>query len=276
MFAYSVGPLRQRIEVSMTTQWTNHVHSFQVRLMRVLLLNLSSSSAEEISRALQGEGHVLLKASNLGVDDIMSFRTQVLFAEATPFDLSCCHLISQMKSVSDQAPKIVLIVYGGALERSRALELGADHVLSVPIEPVGLSAQIKAAIQTKQTGAYREIHPTRTLERGRSVEDTVEASTSRDTESKTFGIVRGLLVFTAALVAISTTIVNWHSLVPQKSKPAEARHTGQLRNSEGQSRNTEQARVPPTSGTAPETHPIGKQAEQHHELNTKTILIAKF
>ena len=46
--------------------------------MRVLLLNLSSSSAEEVSRALQGEGHVLVKACNLGVDEIMSFRAQVL------------------------------------------------------------------------------------------------------------------------------------------------------------------------------------------------------
>jgi response regulator RpfG family c-di-GMP phosphodiesterase len=244
----------------MTAQWTNHVHSFQVQLMRVLLLNLSSSSAEEVSKALQSEDHVLLKACNVGVDAIISLGTQVLFAEATPFDLSCWHLISQMKSVSDQPiPKIVLIVYGGALERSRALELGADHVLSGPIEPVGLSAQIKAAIQTKEAGACRKIQPTRALEKGRTVEDTVEASTSRDTESKTFGIVHGVLVFTATLVAISTAIVNWHSLVPQKSKPVEARHTGQFRNREGQSRNTEQARVPPTSGTAPDTHPIGKQ-----------------
>ena len=143
---------------SMTAQWTNHVHSFQVQLMRVLLLNLSSSSAEEVSKGLQSEDHVLLKACNVGVDAIISLGTQVLFAEATPFDLSCWHLISQMKSVSDQPiPKIVLIVYGGALERSCALELGADHVLSGPIEPVGLSAQIKAAIQTKEAGACRRL-----------------------------------------------------------------------------------------------------------------------
>ena len=247
--------------------------------MRVLLLNLSSSSAEEVSKGLQSEDHVLLKAWNLGVDAIISLRTQVLFAEATPFDLSCCHLISQMKLVSDQPiPKIVLIVFGGALERSCALELGADHVLSGPIEPVGLSPQIKAAIQTKEAGAYREIQSTRALENGRNVEDTVEASTSRHTESKTIGIVRGALIFTAALVAISTAIVSWHSLVPQKSKPVEARHTGQVRNREGQSRNTEQARVPPTSGTAPDTHPIGKrQAEQlrqwdNHDNSHREVL----
>jgi hypothetical protein len=30
----------------------------------------------------------------------------------------------------------VLIVYGSAVERSRALELGADDVVSAPIEPV--------------------------------------------------------------------------------------------------------------------------------------------
>jgi CheY-like chemotaxis protein len=153
-------------------RWPNgqtDVHSFQVQLMRVLLLNLSTSSAQEVSRALQGEGHAVVKASNLGIDEIISFQTQVLIAEATPSDLSSCHLISRMKSITGQPlPKIVLIVYGGALERYRGLELGADDVLSAPIE-VEVSAQIKAAVQRKQSGAHREIQATRTLEGGRSV-----------------------------------------------------------------------------------------------------------
>jgi DNA-binding response OmpR family regulator len=147
--------------------------------MRVLLLNLSTSSAQEVSMALQDEGHALLKASNLGVDEIISFQTQVLIAEATPTDLSCCHLISRMKSVTGQPlPKIVLIVYGGALERSRGVELGADDVLPAPIEALEFSAQIKAAIQRKQSGEYGQIQPTRTLEGARTAEDM---STRRST-----------------------------------------------------------------------------------------------
>ena len=133
-------------------QWKGDVHLLKVKLMRVLLLNLSSSSAQEELRALQGEGYVLFTARNLGVDEIISFQAQVLIAEATPSNLSFCHLINQIKSVCDRPiPKIVLIVYGGAVERSRALELGADVVVSAPIEPIELSALIKIQIQAKQS-----------------------------------------------------------------------------------------------------------------------------
>lgn len=228
--------------------------------MRILLLNLSNNSAQEGLRALQGEGHGLFTARNLGVDEIISFQAHVLIAEATPSDLSCCQLIDQMKSVPDRPiPKIVLIVYGGAVERSRALELGADEVVVAPIEPVEFSARIRTQIQMKQSEAHREFQLEQTFETGRSVEDTVEASSSRDSETKTFGVVRGVLVSIAALVTISTAILNWHILAPHNSKPVDARSTGQLPNGEDLSRITEQARVPPTSGTAPETRPIGKQ-----------------
>jgi hypothetical protein len=45
----------------------------------------------------------------------------------------------------------------------------------------------------------------------------------------------------------------------RNSEPAATRRTGQVLNREDLSRNTEQARVPSTWGTAPETHLSGKQ-----------------
>jgi len=187
----------------MRAQWKTDVHLLKVKLTRVLLLNLSSSAAQEEMRALEGEGYVLFTVRNLGVDEIISFQAQVLIAEATPSDLSCCHLINQMKSVcSRPIPKIVLIVYGRAVERSRALELGADDVVSAPIAPVELSARIKAQIHTKQSKAYPYIQVARTLERDRGVEGTFEASTSCTTKTKPLGVLRRVFLSITALGAI--------------------------------------------------------------------------
>jgi DNA-binding response OmpR family regulator len=178
------------------------VHLSKVKLTRVLLLNLSCSAAQEEMQSLEGEGYVLFTARNLGVDQIISFQAQVLIAEATPSDLSCCHLINQIKSVSSRSiPKILLIVYGCAVERSRALELGADDVVSAPIEPVEFSALIKAQIQTKQSEAHPYIQVERPLKTDRGVEDTFEASMRCATKTKPLGVLRRVLVFITELGA---------------------------------------------------------------------------
>ena len=241
------------LRVGRQARWTADVHLLQVKLMRVLLLNLSGSSVQEELRALQGEGYVLFTVRNLGVDEIISSQAQVLIAEATPSDLSCCHLINQIKSDCDRPiPKIALIVYGGAIDRFRALELGADDVVSAPIDAVEFSARIKTQIQTKQSEAYPDIQLPRTLERDRGAEGTFEASTSRTTKMKPQGLLHRVLVSIAALITICDRELT--RLVPRNSTPAAARRTGQVLNRESPLRNTEQARVPSTSGAAPETN----------------------
>src|SRR5262249_32467136 len=45
--------------------------------------------------------------------------------------------------------KIILLADGGHLERSRALDLGADDALSIPFEPVELFARIRAQLREK-------------------------------------------------------------------------------------------------------------------------------
>src|SRR5258708_16333976 len=64
--------------------------------------------------------------------------------------LDCCGLIAQLKGNEASAPvKIVLLAHGGPLERSRALDLGADDVLSIPFESAELFARIRAQLREK-------------------------------------------------------------------------------------------------------------------------------
>ena len=93
--------------------------------MRVLLLNLGAESSEAVKQALSGQGYEVAATQTQAVDEVLALSPEVLITEATPSDLSCCGLVSQIKA-NPQTLRIVMIVHGGALERARALDLGVD------------------------------------------------------------------------------------------------------------------------------------------------------
>jgi S1-C subfamily serine protease len=121
-------------------------------LMRILLLNLGSDSLEAANKALAGQGYDVATDQGLTVDHVLSLSPEVLVTEATPSDLSCCGLVTQLKSRPEtESPlKIVMIVKGGALERARALDLGADDVISFPFEPVEFAAKIRTQFRERK------------------------------------------------------------------------------------------------------------------------------
>jgi S1-C subfamily serine protease/DNA-binding response OmpR family regulator len=121
-------------------------------VMRVLILNLRSESLEATSRALSGQGYEVLTETGLTVEQVLALSPEVLVTEVTPSDLSCCALVTQLKSRPDtESPlKIVILVEGGALERARALDLGADDAISFPFEPVEFAARIRAQFRERK------------------------------------------------------------------------------------------------------------------------------
>jgi S1-C subfamily serine protease/DNA-binding response OmpR family regulator len=120
--------------------------------MRILILNLRPESLDAATRALSGQGYEIATESGLTVDQVLSLSPEVLITEATPSDLSCCGLITQLKSRPEtESPlKIVMIVEGGALERARALDLGADDVVSFPFEHVEFAARVRTQFRERK------------------------------------------------------------------------------------------------------------------------------
>jgi S1-C subfamily serine protease/DNA-binding NarL/FixJ family response regulator len=144
--------------------------------MRILLLNLDQGSTEEVTHALSGQGYELTTGHRLSVDEILGLSPGVLITEATPSDLSCCGLISQIKTGPDpRTLKIVMIVHGGALERARALDLGADDVISFPFEPVEFAARIRTQFRERQPEVELEAKLHDALEKERLAENAIEA-----------------------------------------------------------------------------------------------------
>jgi len=121
-------------------------------VMRLLILNLRPESLDAVTRALAGQGYEVAAESGLTVDEVLAISPEVLVTEATPSDLSCCGLITQLKSRPEtESPlKIVMIVEGGALERARALDLGADDTISFPFEPTEFAARIRTQFRERK------------------------------------------------------------------------------------------------------------------------------
>src|SRR5438874_1108385 len=123
-------------------------------MMRILILNLSASSADEVNKALAGQGYEIAVEAGLDVEQIESLGPELLITEATPSDLSCCGLITQIKSREQtKSIRVLMVVQGGALERARALDLGADDVISAPFETLEFAARVRAQFRDRQPEA---------------------------------------------------------------------------------------------------------------------------
>jgi S1-C subfamily serine protease len=121
-------------------------------LMRVLLLNLGVNSLQAANSSLACQGYDVATNRGLAVDQVLALSPEVLVTEVTPSDLSCCGLIAQLKArpETESSLKIVMIVQGGAVERARALDLGADDVISFPFEAVEFAARIRAQFRERK------------------------------------------------------------------------------------------------------------------------------
>ena len=131
--------------------------------MRIALLNVGSASLEAAKAALAGEGYEITIANALTFEEVLALTPEVLITEAAASDLSCCAVITQLKSRPETASllKVLMIVEGGALERARALDLGTDDVISFPFDAVEFAAKIRTQFRERQPRMRQERVPPR-------------------------------------------------------------------------------------------------------------------
>src|ERR1700733_15766121 len=150
----------------------------KVAAMRILLLNLDQGSTQEVTQALSGQGYEITTGRDFSVDEIVGLSPGVVITEATPSDLSCCGVVSQIKASPDpRTPKIVMVVHGGALERARGLDLRADDVVSFPFEPLEFAARIRTQFRERQPEIELEAKLNDALQKEHLAESAVEALT---------------------------------------------------------------------------------------------------
>jgi serine protease Do len=177
--------------------------------MRILLLNLGVDSTQTVKQALSDQGDEILEDRDLTVDDILGLSPGILITEATPSDLSCCGVVSQIKAGIDRlAPRIVMIVRGEALERARALDLGADDVVSYPFEPLEFAAKIRTQLREKLVESKLEAKLKDAQQKEHLAEVAVEALSGGTSAKRRFWLIPTILGLCAVVVlaAVATVI----------------------------------------------------------------------
>jgi DNA-binding response OmpR family regulator len=238
--------------------------------MRILLLNLGSESSLEVGQALSGQGCEVSTCRSQSVDEVLALSPEVLITEATPSDLSCCGLISQIKAGPDPRNlRIVMIVLGGALERARALDLGADDVISFPFEPLEFAARIRTQFRERQPELELEAKLNDALQKERIAESALKALSGGTNAKRRFWLMPAIYALSAAvaLVALATVISNRHSRKDTLQLKAEvARLNGGILQQGELLRRAEQARA---------SLPANDAAGNRDSLKAKTEEIRK-
>src|SRR5215472_5692974 len=170
-------------------------------MMSILLLSLGPASIEVVSRALAGQGYEIQTEDHLSVAEILARSPEVLVTEETPSDLSCCALITQLKSEasSGSSIKVLMIVHGGALERARTLDLGTDDVISFPFDPVEFTAKVRTQFRERRPEEELQTKLDRAVERAHYAAIAVESLTGYAAGKRRFRLIPALFALSAAI-----------------------------------------------------------------------------
>ncbi|MGC2255646.1 MAG: hypothetical protein WA563_13965, partial [Candidatus Acidiferrales bacterium] len=180
-------------------------------MMRILILNVSRESLDAVNQGLSGKGYGITAKRGLTVDEVLTLSPEVLITEATPSDLSCCGLITQLRSRPEtESPlKIVMIVHGGALERARALDLGANDVISFPFDAMEFVARIRTQFRDREPEEELQTMLKHAVEKERYADIAVE-SLSQATGKRRAWLIPA--IFVLGVVAVLAAFISLISL----------------------------------------------------------------
>jgi len=138
-----------------------------------------------------------------------------------------------------------MVVHGGALERARALDLGADDVISAPFEPLEFGARIRTQFRERQPELELEAKLNDALQKERLAESAVEALSGTNGKRR-FGLTQAIVVLAGAVVlaALALVVSNRHNRKDTLQLKAEiARLNGGLLQQDELLRRADQARA---------------------------------
>jgi DNA-binding response OmpR family regulator/S1-C subfamily serine protease len=172
---------------------------------------LSARLVPELARA----GYDVAAPEDADVRTVLEHRPDLILLQTDVRTLDCCGLLTQLKGNEATAPvKIILLADGGPLERSRALDLGADDVLSIPFEPAELFARIRAQLREKAPDDRLRLELLEAKKRELEAEAALAAIVAQKETGKKRWIALGVV---AALAVIGVGIAVRNAQVSSKS-----------------------------------------------------------
>lgn len=196
-------------------------------MTKVLLLriarDLSANLVSELSRA----GYDVATAESADVRTVLQQQPDLILLQTDVRTLDCCGLLTQLKGNETTAPvKVILLADGGSLERSHALDLGADDVLSIPFESVELFARIRAQLREKAPDDRLRLEALDAKRKELEAEAALAAIVAQKETGKKRWIVLGVI---AALAAIGVTVAVRNAQVSRRSTASLVLQVARLR-----------------------------------------------
>jgi DNA-binding response OmpR family regulator len=161
-----------------------------------LVVESDDSLREHIVAALSDAGYEVSTDYRDGMKAVLAFDPDAVVLGADPPQLDCCDLLSELKgSERTHNVRVVMLAPGGSAERTRALDLGADDVLSLPFDSHELLSRVRSQLRNKSIAdKFRE--RLRLAEEKRNA--TQQVVTAVNEERRTLPV--GALVAVAVLI----------------------------------------------------------------------------
>src|SRR6201994_362178 len=117
---------------------------------KLLVVESDDALKLRIVEVLSDAGYEVSTDYRGGMKAVLAFDPDAVVLGADPPQLDCCDLLSEIKgSERSHNIRVVMLAPGGSAERTRALDLGADDVLSLPFDSHELLSRVRAQLGNK-------------------------------------------------------------------------------------------------------------------------------
>jgi DNA-binding response OmpR family regulator len=131
---------------------TGRENRLSTKRENILLVEPDEKSAQMLLELLRSAGYDVSSAptQQAGFTAVQNGGVDLFLLSADLMDLQCCNALAEIKGLTATAnTRVILLTRGGAAERARALDLGADDVLSQQWEPSELLARVRTQLRDK-------------------------------------------------------------------------------------------------------------------------------
>src|SRR5215469_7244391 len=230
-------------------------------MTKILLFRIAQDLSARLVSELSRAGYDVAASESADVRTVLRHQPDLILLQTDVRTLDCCGLLTLLKGNEATAPvKIILLAEGGPLERSRALDLGADDVLSIPFESVELFARIRAQVREKAPDDRLRLEARDAKRKELEAEAALATIVAQKETGKKRWIVLGVV---AALALIGVVVAVRNAQVSSKSNASLVLQVKSLRSEIlTQSQLLERAQKSREAQNEELTESLGKQLEE--------------
>jgi DNA-binding response OmpR family regulator len=174
---------------------------------RLLVVESEDASRQTIVAVLRDSGFLVSDDCRDGMKSVLAFNPDLVVMGADPPRLDCCDLLSEIKGTElTRNVRVVMLSKGGAAERTRGLDLGADDVLSVPFDAHELLSRVRWQLRNKHSIEHLQ-QQAGTVEENRHVAEEVVSAVKEERRTLRRG---ATLAFAVLVLALAAFLIFYH------------------------------------------------------------------